>query len=145
MTHQQILEKAITKAIEGGWDGTRFMDIGGSRDWLGRPPEWRVVQPFTDPFIVYTTGGVDIKEIPVYPEHILFDHDFAKALWGDKHDCDQGYHKKRSILHNPVTGKDQELNQDYVVYCLEHKPGWQHHLQQMVIAEDPIQYLGKHL
>lgn len=25
------------------------------------------------------------------------------------------------------------------------RPGWQHHLQQMVIAEDPIAYLGENL
>lgn len=40
---------------------------------------------------------------------IIYNHDFAKALWGEK----------------PL--------------------GWRYHLQMMVVADDPIEYLGEHL
>lgn len=49
---------------------------------------------------------------------IIFSHDFAKALWGTK-------------IH-------QTSYEDF-------PEEWQYHLQQMVIAEDPIKYLGEHL
>jgi hypothetical protein len=52
---------------------------------------------------------------------LLFSHDFAKALWGEDTYIDEGN----------VMAIDRE--------------GWQYHLQQMVIADDPIKYLGEHL
>ena len=60
-------------------------------------------------------GSFDSKE---HPNDLIFNHDFAKALWPDK-----GTKLFRS-------GDDPE----YV-------PDWQYHLQQMVIADDPIKYL----
>lgn len=53
-----------------------------------------------------------------YPD-IIFLHDFAKALWGE-----------------------QEQDWDGEGYTT---PDWQYHLQQMVIAEDPIAYLGENM
>jgi hypothetical protein len=46
---------------------------------------------------------------------IIFNHDFAKALWGEK--------KERGLFTF----------------------GWKFHLQQMVVADDPIAYLGEHI
>lgn len=53
------------------------------------------------------------------PEELLYSHDFAKSLWGEEeHDWDgEGY-----------------LDLD-----------WQYHLKEMVIADDPIEYLAKTL
>lgn len=48
---------------------------------------------------------------------IFLDHNFAKALWGE-----EGY---------TDTGEPAEV--------------WQYHLQQMVIADDPIAYLEKNI
>lgn len=62
-----------------------------------------------------------------YPE-IIFDHDFAKALWGDNLNVTEQ-------IHHWASG-------DVTRAMLKN---WQLYLQQMVIAEDPIKYLGEHL
>lgn len=84
MTNQEILHKAIEKAVAGGY-----------------------------PYIYED------------PEHELdiFNHDFAKALWGTE---------------EIATVIDDE-GCDTAGYL------WESHLQSMVIAPDPIAYLGEHL
>lgn len=109
MTNQQILEKAIQKAIEGGW---KFfpkgkVNVSDCEDLDHINFEVESWPPFW--------------EIPLYV--IIFNHDFAKALWGDK--------------------------RNYFVYDGINDPyydgDWKYHLQQMVIADDPIKYLGENL
>lgn len=52
-------------------------------------------------------------------QELIFNHEFAKALFGEEPE-----HKS----FTPYT-----------------KSGWQYHLQQMVIADDPIKYLGENI
>lgn len=97
MTHAEILEKAIQKAIDGGWkaDAVGMVTII-PKGWLEHD----------------------------HYKAIIFNHDFAKALWG--------------INSEPISSdisKDSELI----------KSIWQYHLQQMVIADDPVKYLGDNL
>lgn len=57
---------------------------------------------------------------------VIFNHDFAKALWGEEYigwDISDVYFKKHRIASQ----------------------AWQFHLQQMVIADDPIEYLGENI
>ena len=56
----------------------------------------------------------------------IFSHDFAKAFWGEHPEDVPGY------------VPDGEQPDDYL-------PPWQVHLQQMVLAEDPLQYLERFL
>lgn len=58
---------------------------------------------------------------------VIFDQDFAKAFWGKE--WQEGDQVKQSIeeIFNPMP------------------PRWQHHLQQMVLEEDPIKYLEQFL
>lgn len=103
MTNQQILTKAIKKATNNGWkfrEGYVFLD------------DWKTPAPLKSVQFLETATG-EVWHIPY--QGIIFNHDFAKALWGD---AEHG----QSQLEN-----------------------WQEHLQQMVIAEDPISYLGSHL
>jgi phosphatidylserine/phosphatidylglycerophosphate/cardiolipin synthase-like enzyme len=58
---------------------------------------------------------------------LIFNHDFAKALWGEHTDT--------------LTVQNNSLNVKQVIDM----NGWRYHLQQMVIADDPIKYLGKNL
>ncbi len=58
--------------------------------------------------------------IPIFHEHLIFSHDFAKAFWGEEDYTD---------------GK--------IVIC-NHK-AWQYHLQQMVLYEEPLNYLERFL
>lgn len=98
MTDKQVLEKAIQKAIDGGWG-----------------------EPDLDPNLiaddcVAKIGGWNLRQV-------IFDHNFAKALWGEEYleDFDYG---------------------DYPRWQGEQ---WQVCLEQMVIAEDPIAYLGENM
>lgn len=52
-------------------------------------------------------------------QRVIYDHDFAKALWG---------------------GQDNVYDYRYGAEKM-----WQFHLQQMVIAEDPFQYLKENI
>lgn len=67
MTDQEILQKAIEKALENGYRPKQFIDLG-----------WYVD---VDLKIVYSDD--DPEDIISYQE-IIFSHDFAKAFWGDK-------------------------------------------------------------
>lgn len=87
MSNQEILEKAIQKAIDGGWHGC-----------------------------CSTTKRIIMHNEPF---SIIFNHDFAKALWG-----------KEDRQFRSIGGWTQ---------------AWKYHLQQMVIAEEPIKYLGENI
>lgn len=59
---------------------------------------------------------------------LIYNHDFAKAFWGES----SWYFTENSIW-------SAHTNNQY----LAELPAWQYHLQQMVIADDPIKYLGE--
>jgi hypothetical protein len=64
-------------------------------------------------------GSAVYPEVYESPEQLIFNHDFARALWG----------KEAPNHYCQVNGIDM----------------WQYHLQQMVIANDPISYLDEHV
>lgn len=108
MSNKEILERAIQKAIDGGW-------------MRGRAAEDINFDSLIHDKVLVTS--------------IIFNHDFAKALWGEE----------LTHLHN---GKKVMWRKDLpegVVETTFARPKYEYHLQQMVIAEDPIEYLGKHL
>lgn len=108
MNHQVILEKAIHKAIDGGWHYPAIED----GDY-----EITVLDEF----------WVQVGPISKYGrESIIFNHDFAKALWGEN-------------LIQLARGNNIGQTITY------HAPAWQVRLQDMVIAEDPIKYLGENI
>lgn len=108
MTNQEILTKAIEKAMSRAWDMYDF------DKW-----KWKIIDdPFkTEAHHYQVYAWVETADCTIDIAHIIFDHDFAKALWGEQHHDDDEY---------------QPYN-------------WCYHLQQMVIAEDPIQYLGENI
>lgn len=111
MTNEEILEKAIQKALDASWD---MYDHDKCN--------WEIVNhPYATERDHYFVR-VLTSDIFIDASYIIFDHDFAKALWGEE--------KKHS--------RDQ-------FFDIIDKEGWKHYLQQMVIAEDPIKYLGEHL
>lgn len=59
-------------------------------------------------------------------EHIIFNHNFAKAFFGNA--------KHYKWEYAPEFAGDNKV-------CVD----WQFHLQQMVVEEDPYQYLKKFL
>lgn len=101
MSAKEILEKAIQKAIDGGW----------------RP----VGHDHEHPNIIsdLSMDGVD--------KCYIFNHDFARALWGEEWIEDFPFASEGSYKYSEI------------------QVSWKKHLQQMVISEDPIKYLGDNL
>lgn len=104
MTNQQILTKAIQKAIDGGWETKLAEKVKDGYQWRSK--------------------------IISQPELFIFNHGFAKALWGEE---------PSNLLHFPAGPSDKQIIE------AENIPQWQYHLQQMVIADDPIAYLGENI
>jgi len=75
MTNEQVLKKAIEKAVKNGFK----------------------YAPYT------TTDGIhpvfiEIPEISIY-RHLIFSHEFAKAFWGEKEYTEQSEEmKKRKMI-----------------------------------------------
>lgn len=66
---------------------------------------------------------------PDYYYHFIFTKWFAKAFWG-----------KENIRVNEI---QEQQPKHYIRFDLI--PAWQHHLQQMVLEEEPLRYLEKFL
>jgi hypothetical protein len=64
-------------------------------------------------------GSVVYPGVYRSPEQLIYSHDFARALWG----------KEAPNDYCKITGVEM----------------WQFHLQKMVVADDPIAYLGEHI
>lgn len=97
MSHEEILRKAYQMALDHGLGDSQIVEkIGGG--------------------FLYTQDNEYYR--------VIFNHDFAKALWGDN-----------EVIVYSDTYEDIH----------EYLPNWQYHLQQMVIANDPIKYLGENI
>lgn len=98
------------KALDNGWDVPKHFNVRDDGD------------------LVVLASNKEFKYSLTYtPDQILFNHNFAKALWGETKDFVE-------------LGKTFESG--VVTVAID---GWQYHLQQMVIAEDPIEYLGENM
>lgn len=104
MTDIDILDKAIQKAVKGGWDKPK----NGYLVWL---PVGSL-----EPLIVIDES-FDVHTKYNY-QAIIYSHDFAQRLWGEEDIVTARYAPPKGF-----------------------KPAWKHHLQMMVVADDPIAYL----
>lgn len=115
MTNEEILQRVIAKAVKNGVK-TEYPLLYRDR-----------------------SNGDGLDDLLVDDEYyrIIFQHDFAKAFWGDKEQCHK-IHKRAVMIHYcSASGCDGSgLNSD---------TGWQHHLQMMVLEEEPLLYLKKFL
>lgn len=120
MTNQEILTKAISKAIDGGWrpKASQFKPGG-----LINP---RVSGSHDDTLGAAWSMEARYDVIWMSYRDVIFNHNFAKALWGEPEPASvpglytNGYGKVTTI-------------------------GWQYHLQQIVVSENPIEYLGENI
>lgn len=116
------IQKAIKKALEGGWEPPFEEPI--VRYFTSQAPVNGVIQ--LQPYIVFEVKGN--LDYCYGIERILYDHDFARALWGDK----------QTLLGYLRLTEDDDEDNYYV-------PAWQHHLQEMVISNNFMVYLAEHL
>ena len=121
MTDQDILRAAAQKAIDNGWSG--YMSLVRAEITKTAPDTVSLKKwiEFVDE--AQTELGLSYKEI-------IFNHDFARALWGDE-ECPYDTFSKRTGPSG--SGGPAEDWYDGAT--------WEFHLQQMVTAEDPIKYL----
>jgi len=112
MSDQEILQKACSKAIEGGWR----MD----KEWAKQ-------------FKINKVEGVN--HYIINPNIVIYNHKFAKALWGDGQ---AGLSEANGHWYTQISPYDERS-------YIEVLDLWEYHLQQMVIDEDPIKYLGENL
>lgn len=113
MTHAQIFSRAMHKAKANGWKSS-------SLTWGMFGGNIRKLE----------------NDLPLYAHGVIFNHDFAKALWPDDGDI---YHVD-PVLVNPEIGDWYTDFQEQVPTEL-----WQKRLMEMVISDDPITYLGENL
>ena len=115
MTNEQILTKAIQKALEGGWRPhyePRYWNVREILHWY-KLGEFASSQWHDDNW-----------------KKFIFSHDFAKALWGTTQP--NGKLPKEILITKGGTFKLT-------------RPFWKIHLSRMVIAPDPVEYLGKNI
>ena len=125
-TNKEILEKAIQKAIDGGWKG--LWDISGFYI-----KDYHMWDTFDDKTMSFHNGEFeDYEMMPVAA--IIFNHDFAKALWGDEL---VQYPEEDPHTVTARMGRTYERTDELWV--------WQYHLQQAVVSKDPLQYFLDYL
>jgi hypothetical protein len=189
MTKKEILEKAIQKAIECGWD---FDGLLAPMD----PGKYEVIAPFGGNYLRIKTTSWSGEESFESINSVIYSKNFAKALWGEEiissedglhfgvirlwaeqvayefegriHSLDGRSHMSfvryndDNLINRAPTGlvevEKVTLNLKDIVARIPfhtHKikeieteggiPKWQYHLRQMVIAENPIKYLGENI
>lgn len=120
MSDKEILEKAIQKAISNGY---KLNGVFVSCDLETLSVHW---QKETGSRLGYWQHLYDL----------IYRHDFAKSLWSKSGKAEMCYLCPihwRLFKKEPLSTTTAELTE------------WQYHLQQMVIADDPIKYLGENL
>lgn len=110
-------QRILTKAIQKAIDGG-----------------WSTIHPIRKRFIsLWNDGMFQVSTVTdsgnaIAIQASIFNHDFAKALWHD-----EGKWLTRHYTPSGLQLSGQEV------------PYWKVHLQQMVISEDPIKYLGDNI
>lgn len=125
LTDREVLEQVISRAIEGGYVLVK------NHDWI-----WRVGDSVATGLCISIvpdikkTGLITYISHPIDYERVVFNHDFAKALWGEE----KTY--QAEVIRSPEEGAV-----GYDQYYEE----WEYHLTNMVLEERPIDYLRQYL
>ena len=119
MSDREILEKAIQKAVDGGWDRAIKLTVTVKS----------VSDAFTNDGAITPIQRKGSYEWENYAP-VIFSKDFAKALWGEE-------------LHSEEY--DSPIPRFPDAKKLDVRPHWQYHLQAMVISDEPIKYLGDNI
>lgn len=151
LKHTTILKTAIKKAIDSGWRDPLGI-IQFKLEYGYGDDQWHVAH--TSICVRQYSRNTKKMEDEYYQYQLfIYTHDFAKALWGERTitvracgKCDYpDFAKVESYLASegdfcPYDGSKLIERKEY-----DGAQPWAKHLQQMVIAEDPIQYLGENI
>ena len=139
MKNEEILKKIIEKAIEEGYELGGDFYFDEERGFSSE--ECRA-------------DLIDLSEKAYY--EVIFSHDFAKAFWGEEQglNINSGCRHCRKIKRMSIKGdslrkiaNEVPFSHEKVNQILNEQQlfEWQHHLQQMVLEEEPLKYLSQFL
>lgn len=120
---QEILEKAIKKAVANGWRPNQGVS------------DFPTVAQFVDGKSTLEIGHIS------QPQLFIFNHEFAKALWGE--DWPKKSKNDRTAYYKEIDAQRFWVGSESGAWFEGAR--WQYHLQQMVVADDTIAYLGENL
>lgn len=130
MTNEEILQKALEKAINNGYNLEEVWEPVNCRD---KTPQ-EAVKDIVEIYVTQPGGIIPESDVmradflPIY-KTIIFNHEFAKAFWGEL-----------IQIEWPVK---EELNDSRFGYKIKPMPIWKFHLQQMILEKNPLKYLEK--
>jgi hypothetical protein len=122
MTDQEILTKAIQKAVANGWSMFGYRQDGET--------VWDVTFPTLIVQNVDEDGNCEAIDNYRVSE-VIFNHAFAQALWGSEPTCQ-------------ACGDPKAFRWCHCDGYLSLQ-AWQYHLQHMVLDPQPVQYLAQFL
>lgn len=120
MTNLELLKRVVDVAESNGFDMLTKHDV--------------IITGFADNIVEMCNPEIDCV---MHVNGIIFDHDFAKALWGEETQFfGLGIFRKLwNIKQARLCGEDT-IPQEYE---------WEYRLQQMVLKREPLKYLSKFL
>src|SRR4051812_6809039 len=117
MTSKETLEAAISKAIGNGW----------------KPP-FPNVEVYLPRLNWIEFNDSSARHVSMEPLTLLFNHGFAKALWGTK-----PWHHRAIVYGHPGGWAGSEpVDADVTIEETYSLSNYQYHLQQMALVDDPI-------
>lgn len=134
MTNEEILKKAIEKAVRNGYEANSLKD---HVRWCTETKKFKNVYTGKMVKLPQDKEGILLNFVNTHWNWsnldwdtssqlgLAFSHGFAKCFWGEKD----------IVLDTPSGKKIHGVN----------IPAWEWHLQQMVLEEDPISYLSQFL
>ena len=136
MTNEEVLTKAIEKALENGWNMFGF---------AGKLLHWNVNEA-EYPYQSWLFGRMDhryVYQLQVSLNDILFNHDFAKAFWGEE--------EVEVVIDDFLLSKEpQPFMGGTIEYPYYESAGisykckaYLYHLQKLVLEEEPLGYLER--
>jgi len=129
MSNELILKKAIEKAVKNGYIDKDLISLCiDPRNEVPPGAETILNELLRRPYII----------------DLIFSHQFAKSFWGEKLEFAVSSYSctdKDDLYDDP----DFDGRKVYDKSILIRIPSWKYHLQQMVLEENPINYLSKFL
>jgi len=137
MTNDEILTKVIERAVKNGWpkpgNELELVKIGISKLSFEQARLKLTSDYFPGDGIAIQT----VDENGFYTDMyfgsdllLIFDHDFARAFWGDERTCSNCGMTNRIVCDCRYAS----------IF-----PNWQYHLRQMVLWKEPATYLEQFL
>lgn len=117
LARKNVMHRALELAFANGWDWELYPKA-----------DWQQLDIKTQ-----ARGIHELLKDDAY-KTVIYNHDFAKALWGDNTEYIQTWNENaKKFINVPPLDPGN------------YKPAWQYHLQQLVIASDPFGYLADNI